>query len=263
MNNPPTIGSELLYEVREGIGHITFNRPAARNALTFAMYEALAELCADAAHNGVRALVLQGAGEHAFAAGTDIRQFRAFSTPADALAYERRIDRVLDAIETCAVPTIAAISGACTGGGAAIAAVCDLRIASADAHFGFPMARTLGNCLSIANTARLAGLLGAARLKEMIFLARLLTAPEAKSIGLYAEVLADRAALLLRAEAMARTVAAHAPLTLRVTKEALRRIGRATRIEDESLLLTCYQSEDFREGLEAFLTKRPPLWRGR
>ncbi len=137
---------ELLYDVREGIGWITFNRPAARNSLTFAMYERLAEICEAARDDrALKALVLTGTGEKAFAAGTDISQFREFRTAEDAFAYEARIDRVLGALETVPQPTIAAISGACTGGGAAIAACCDLRIAAANMRFGFPVARTLGN----------------------------------------------------------------------------------------------------------------------
>jgi enoyl-CoA hydratase len=255
--------AEILYEVRDGIGHVTFNRPAARNAFTFGMYEALAKICTEAPDQGLKALLLTGAGDKAFAAGTDINQFRAFKTPQDAIAYERRIDGVLNAIETCKVPTIAAISGACTGGGAAIAAVCDLRIATADMKFGFPIARTLGNCLSIENYARLAGIMGAARVKEMIFTARLIEGAEAKAIGLVSELLETKEALLARATELAQTIAQHAPLTLRVTKEALLRIGRLSRIEAEELVLTCYMSEDFREGMDAFLTKRKPQWRGK
>jgi enoyl-CoA hydratase/carnithine racemase len=255
--------AEILYEVRDGIGHVTFNRPAARNAFTFSMYEALAKICTEAPDQGLKALLLTGAGDKAFAAGTDINQFRAFKTPQDAIAYERRIDGVLNAIETCKVPTIAAISGACTGGGAAIAAVCDLRIATADMKFGFPIARTLGNCLSIENYARLAGIMGAARVKEMIFTARLIEGAEAKTIGLISELLETKEALLARATELAQTIAQHAPLTLRVTKEALLRIGRLSRIEAAELVLTCYMSEDFREGMDAFLTKRKPQWRGR
>ena len=263
MNAMTQENPDLLYEIRGQIGTVTFNRPAARNALTFAMYEGLAAICAEAPQAGLKALVLTGAGDKAFAAGTDINQFRAFKTPDDALAYERRIDAVLTALEACPVPTIAAISGACTGGGGAIACVCDLRIASADMRFGFPIARTLGNCLSLENYARLAGLIGAARVKEMIFTARLIEAEEAASIGLVSEILPDRAALLDRAAALAETVARHAPLTLRVTKEALDRIGRLSRIDAHDLVLTCYMSEDFREGMDAFLTKRTPAWQGK
>jgi enoyl-CoA hydratase len=256
---------DLLYEVRDGIGRVTFNRPAARNALTFAMYEWLAEICEEVANDAtVRALVLTGAGDKAFAAGTDISQFRAFSGPEDAIAYEARLDRVLEAVERCPKPTIAAVAGACTGGGAGIAAACDIRIAARGARFGFPIARTLGNCLSMVNYARLAALIGPARVTELVFTARLIEADEAHAIGLYAEVLNDTAALAARAEELAQMIASHAPLTLRVTKEALRRLRtQGMQADADDLILMCYMSEDFREGMEAFLAKRTPQWRGR
>ncbi len=256
---------ELLYERQGEIGRITLNRPAARNALTFAMYERLAALCAEAdADRTLRALIITGAGEKAFAAGTDINQFRDFASADDAIAYESRIDRVLGALEQCRVPTIAAIAGACTGGGAAIAASCDIRIGAANARFGFPIARTLGNCLSMNNYARLAALIGAARVKEIIFTARLVEAEEAQRVGLLSEVLPDHAALQARADALATLVAGHAPLTLRATKEALRRLRDAVPAPaDEDLILSCYMSADFREGMDAFLTKRAPVWSGR
>ncbi|HEY0206722.1 MAG TPA: enoyl-CoA hydratase/isomerase family protein [Acetobacteraceae bacterium] len=255
---------ELLYEVRDGIARVTFNRPQARNALTFAMYERLAAVCAEVdADRSIKAMLLTGAGERAFAAGTDISQFRAFSTPEDALEYEARIDRVLGAVERCRVPTIAAIAGAATGGGAGIAAACDLRIAAANARFGFPVARTLGNCLSMNNYARLSALIGPARVKDLVFTARLIEAPEAHAIGLVSEVLPDSEALAERATALARLVASHAPLTLHATKEALRRLrDSAGGVEDKDLILMCYMSADFREGMDAFLTKRTPVWRG-
>ena len=251
---------ELLHTVRDGIGFITLNRPAARNALTFAMYEALAVLAADPGE--ARALVITGMGDKAFAAGTDIGQFRAFASADDAIAYEAKLDRVLSALERCPVPTIAAIAGACTGGGAGIAAACDLRLAAANARFGFPIARTLGNCLSMANVARLSALIGPARVTEMIFTARLLPAQEALGAGFVSEVVEDHAALMTRAEALARQIAANAPLTLRATKEALRRL-RDNLPPDEDLIRLCYTSEDFREGMEAFLGKRAPVWKGR
>ncbi len=255
---------ELLYEVRDGIARVTFNRPQARNALTFAMYERLAAVCAEVdADRSIKAMLLTGAGDRAFAAGTDISQFRAFSTPDDALEYEARIDRVLRAVERCRAPTIAAIAGAATGGGAGIAAACDLRIAAANARFGFPVARTLGNCLSMNNYARLSALIGPARVKDLVFTARLIEAPEALAIGLVSEVLADPEALAERATALAMLVASHAPLTLQATKEALRRLREnAAGLEDKDLILMCYMSADFREGMDAFLTKRTPVWRG-
>jgi enoyl-CoA hydratase len=258
------MSQDILYEVKDGVGRITFNRPEARNAFTFGMYERLAEICQQAtADSSVKVLLLTGADEKAFAAGTDISEFKKFSTAQDAMDYEARINGLLDAFERIPLPTIAAIAGACTGGGATIAACCDLRIGAANARFGVPIARTLGNCLSMSNYVRLAALLGPARVKEIIFTARLIDAGEARAIGLLSEVLPDYATLQSRADELARTVASQAPLTLRVTKEALRRIKeKMTPEEDRNMILACYMSHDFREGLDAFLNKRTPKWTG-
>ena len=258
------MSQEILYELKDGVGRITFNRPEARNAFTFRMYERLAEICQQAtADSSVKALVLTGADEKAFAAGTDISEFKNFSTAQDALDYEARINGLLDAFERIPIPTIAAIAGVCTGGGTTIAACCDLRIGAANARFGVPIGRTLGNCLSMSNYARLVALVGTARVKEIIFTARLIDSGEARAIGLLSEVLPDYATLQTRADELARTVASQAPLTLRTTKEALRRMKeKMTPEEDDNLILTCYMSRDFREGLDAFLSKRPPHWTG-
>ena len=253
---------ELLYEVHDGIGRITFNRPQARNSLTFSMYERLAEICAGAAKDrSLKVLLLTGAGDIAFASGTDINQFRAFKTPQDAIDYEARIDRILSTLEQCQVPTIAVVNGVCAGGGAGIAACCDLRIGTRTAKFGFPIARTLGNCLSLSNLGRLSALIGAARLKEIIFTARLIEAEEALRLGLLNEVVDDHPALERRADELAKLVAGHAPLTLRATKQGLHRMQPKS-YEDEDLILMCYQSRDFREGMDAFLNKRQPQWTG-
>ncbi|WP_332696003.1 enoyl-CoA hydratase/isomerase family protein [Bosea sp. (in: a-proteobacteria)] len=260
------MNDEILYDVADGIGTITLNRPQARNALTFAMYERLAEICGDPERHGApKVIVMTGAGEKAFAAGTDIAQFRDFKTAEDALAYEHRIDGVITAIETCSVPTIAAISGAVTGGGASIACACDLRIATGSARFGFPVARTLGNCLSMSNYARLSSLLGPARVKDIVFTARLIEAEEGHRVGLYNELVADHAALMARTAELAQTIRGHAPLTMRATKEALRRLAKAAGegIDGDDLVVMCYTSADFREGMEAFLGKRAPNWQGK
>jgi enoyl-CoA hydratase/carnithine racemase len=255
--------NEITTQVRGHTLWITFNRPEARNALTFQMYEGLATLCREVPTDGsIRAVVIHGAGGKAFAAGTDMTQFRAFDKAQDALDYEARIERVLEAVERCPLPTVAAINGACTGGGAAIAGVCDIRIAAANLKFGFPIARTLGNCLAAANLARLSSLMGAGRVREMIFTARLIGAEEAQGCGLISEVLADEADLMARAEALADTLAQMAPLTLRATKEAMRRVSTATRVEDADLIEMCYMSRDFRHGIEAFLAKQKPEWSG-
>jgi enoyl-CoA hydratase/carnithine racemase len=257
--------NDLLYEIADGTGWITFNRPESRNALTFAMYEGLADICVNAPTDGsIRAIVIRGAGGRAFAAGTDMTQFRSFDEAEDALGYEAKMDHVLDRIERCPVPTIAAITGACTGGGAAIAACCDLRISDSRLKFGFPIARTLGNCLSVASLARLSAIIGQARVREIIFTARLVGAEEAKAVGLVSEVLADADAVMARAGELAQLLATHAPLTLRVTKEGLRRLrNEGPDAEDRDLIELAYMSADFKEGMEAFLAKRAPHWKGR
>ncbi|WP_264050583.1 enoyl-CoA hydratase/isomerase family protein [Methylobacterium flocculans] len=263
-----TSTDEILYAAEDGIGRVTLNRPQARNALTFGMYQGLIDTCARIeADADIKALIITGAGDRAFAAGTDIAQFRGFTSGQDAIDYERFMDLVMGALERLSVPTIAAIAGACTGGGAAIAAACDLRIATRDARIGFPIARTLGNCLSLGNLRRLSNLIGPARVKDMIFTARLIGAEEALAIGFVGDVVEDPQALAQRATDLATLVAGHAPLTLRATKEGLRRLQGEdaegeTRPGDD-LIRLCYTSADFREGMEAFLAKRPPVWTGR
>jgi len=262
MNAP---ADELMVERKDAVVWITFNRPQARNALTWNMYSRLEAACHDInADRTVRAVVLTGAGGHAFVAGTDIGQFRAFKTEQDALDYEARGNLVMSTLESVRVPTIAAIAGACTGAGAALAACCDLRIASPSARYGFPIARTLGNCLSMANYTRAAALIGFARLKDLIMRARLMDAQEMLACGLLSEVTPDEESLPARAQALAQEVASLAPLTLWATKEALRRV-RDTLIPegaDSDLIVACYSSKDFKEGVEAFLAKRKPNWMG-
>ncbi len=197
-----------------------------------------------------------------FAAGTDISHFRAFKTPEDALGYEGRPDRSRAgrALEYCLVPTVVGIKGACTGGGAAIAACCDLRVAAGNSKFGFPVARTLGNCISMGNFARFAAP-GRRRPRQGHDLPRQASslAQEALAIGLITELVEDPNQVMARAEEVTRLVASHAPLTLKATKEALLR-PRPTipRGQGDDLILMCYMSEDFRECMDAFLSKRPP-----
>ena len=265
MNAPTAANEDLLYSVQDGIARITFNRPQARNAMTFAMYDRMAEICQEInADRSIKALILTGAGDKAFASGTDISQFRAFKTAQDALDYEARIDRVLGALEACRVPVIAAIAGACTGGGAGIAACCDIRIGTAATRIGFPIARTLGNCLSMSNISRVVALVGPARTKDLIFTARLIEAPEGLALGLLNEVVPDVATLQRRAAETAKLIAGHAPITMETAKEAVLRLRRTlSREEGRDLILRAYMSEDFREGMDAFLNKRRPEWKGK
>lgn len=254
---------DLTFNLHEGTGVVTINRPQARNALTFSMYERMAEICKDVIDRrlDIRVLIITGAGDKAFAAGTDINTFKDFKTGDDALAYERRIDRVLAILESVPIPTIAAIRGACTGGGAAIAACCDLRIASPDMNFGFPIARTLGNCLSSGNLARLVETLGAPLAREILLTARLIHSDEALSIGLINEC---NDYPLKRSHQICTTLKQHAPLTMAAGKEGLRRLRHHwANVNDDDLITSCYTSDDFREGVDAFLNKRSPNWQGR
>jgi enoyl-CoA hydratase/carnithine racemase len=255
---------DLLYERQGPIAFLTFNRPRARNALTWAMYEGLYACCEHVdADERVKVLILRGAGDKAFVAGTDISQFRAFSTREDALTYERNNNTYASRLENVAKPTIAMIRGACTGGGAVFALCCDLRVAAPDVRFGVPIASTLGNTLSMQNFVRLVSLIGPARTKELIFTARLVGADEGKAMGVFNEIV-EPEALEARTLELARQIAGNAPLTIRSAKLSVQRVIDNMRPEEtEDLVLMCYLSEDFREGVNAFLEKRRPAWQGR
>ena len=248
--------SEVLVERRGPAAWVTFNRPEAYNAMTFAMYESLYEACEEADANAdVRVLVLRGAGEKAFVAGTDIRQFADFDeTGEDALAYEATIDRIVGRLEAVRKPTVALVDGFAMGSGLALSAACDLRVCTPAAKFGLPIARTVGNCLSMDNYARLEALLGPARVKDIIFTARTIEAEEALALGLATEIVeADRAEA--RVEELCELLASHAPVTLKVTKEALRRIRTATTPDGDDLVREAYGSEGFRRNVAAFLAR--------
>ena len=255
-----------IFEIAGPIATLTFNRPEARNAMTWAMYDALVEACERVDRDeAIRVLVLRGAGGKAFVAGTDISQFQAFKDRQDGLKYEERLDRVLDRIERVTKPTIAQVEGVAAGGGCAIALVCDLRVATPESTFGIPIARTLGNCLSGATYSRLVDLVGPAAVKDLLFTGRLVDAAEAHALGLVNRIVAADAI----ADAVARLaaeIASNAPLTVRATKEMIRRVLARRRLpagEDADLVELCYMSEDFREGVAAFLDKRKPRWSGR
>ncbi len=256
-------GDEVLVTRDGAVLTLTFNRPEARNALTWDMYERLGQTCEEVDRDDtIRVFVLRGAGGKAFVAGTDIGQFRAFETAEAGIAYERDGDARMARLERVRKPVIAQIEGYAVGGGFRIAAACDLRIATPDARFGAPIARTLGNCLSVEAYARLLDLFGPARLKELIFTARLIGAEEAMAAGFVSEIV-PAAEIEARVRALAQEIASHAPITLRVTKEAVRRIQAARRLPDgDDLIAETYTSADFREGVRAFLEKRKPHWTG-
>jgi enoyl-CoA hydratase/carnithine racemase len=246
-----------------GIATIVFDRPAARNAMTWTMYEQLGAICDRLATlPGVRVACLRGAGGEAFVAGTDIEQFKAFKDGEDGVVYERRIDEGVARLEALPMPTVAVIEGWAVGGGLAIAAACDIRIATPSARLGVPIAKTLGNCLSAANLARLVAAFGRPRVQRMLVGAEILSAEEGLACGFLAQLVpadgVDEAAA-----ALCKRLASLAPVTQAVTKEALRRLLVQNLPDVEDLIVRAYGSKDFREGVEAFSQKRAPVWGGR
>lgn len=251
----------VRFERRGATAVITFDRTSARNAMTWAMYEALDHaLDRVASESDLRVAMLRGAGGH-FVAGTDIAQFADFRSGDDGLAYERRFEAVLAKLESLPVATVAAVEGYAVGGGLALAAACDLCLATPDARFGVPIAKTVGNCLSMANYARLVASFGAARTKAMLFTADLMPAEEACALGFVVAVV-EPSAFDARLEAFCLTLATHAPVTLQVTREAVRRIVSRSASEGDDLVHRAYGSRDFREGVDAFIEKRAPRWEG-
>jgi enoyl-CoA hydratase len=208
------------------VAAILIDRPEARNAMTWAMYDTLGKICTEIAGNPqIRVATIRGAGGEAFVAGTDIEQFRSFDSGEDGIRYEQTIDAMIARIERLPVPTLAIVEGWAIGGGLAIAAACDFRIATPTASFGVPIARTLGNCLSMANNA-------------------------------------EAAALDERAAAICARLAANAPATMRASKEAIRRLVGDGLPNGEDLVRLCYGSRDFKIGVEAFMEKKRPVWTG-
>ncbi|WP_222194506.1 enoyl-CoA hydratase/isomerase family protein [Modestobacter italicus] len=259
--------SELEVSQDGAVLTVLFNRPEARNAMTFAMYEGLEEACARAdADDSVRVLVLRGAGR-AFVAGTDIAQFLEFGTGEstsgdDGIAYEARIERVVNRLEDVTVPTVAAVDGACVGGGLALAAACDLRIATASSRFGVPIARTLGNCLSMNTYSLLVHHLGPGRTLDMLLRAKLLSAADAAGAGFVGEVVPD-GELDPALTSLIETLLAHAPLSTKAAGQAVARLRRATLPDGDDLVREVFGSEDFRAGVRAFVDRGRVSWTGR
>lgn len=253
----------LRYEVRGATAVVTFDRPEARNAFTWEMYQGLYDACeAIDADGDVRVAVLRGAGGRAFVAGTDIHQFLSFDSATQGIEYEGRVTEVIDRLEAVRVPTVAVVEGYAVGGGLVIAAACDLRIATPAARFGLPIARTLGNCVSASTCARLVALIGPARTLELVYTAEFLDAEQAVAVGLANEVvLAD--GLETRVQQLSERLSAHAPLTMWATKETIRRMRAQSVPDADDVVSACYGSADFREGVSAFVAKRSPVWRGR
>ncbi|MBM4184141.1 MAG: enoyl-CoA hydratase [Gemmatimonadetes bacterium] len=242
---------------------VLFNRPEARNAMTFAMYDRLEEACAQAdADESVRVLVLRGAGGQAFVAGTDIAQFLDFTSGEDGVAYEARIERVVNRLEDVTVPTVAAVEGVCVGGGLVLAAACKLRVATESSRFGVPIARTLGNCLSMNSYSLLIHHLGPGRTLDMLLRATTLSADDAHAGGFVYEVVPD-GGLDGALASLVETLSSHAPLSMKAAGQALTRLRRAHLPDGDDLVREVFGSEDFRAGVSAFVKRERVRWTGR
>jgi enoyl-CoA hydratase/carnithine racemase len=258
-----TMAAAVTISVSGAIAKLRISNPGKRNAFTWGMYEQLRAACQQVnADPTIRVAVVHGDTADGFAAGTDITQFVDFRSEEEGLAYEDHLAGILRTVAEVSVPTIAMVHGDAIGGGLAVAAMCDIIVAEQGARFGAPVARTLGNCLPIAVVHRLRSRLGIGIATSMLLTARLFKAEDLVGAGFVSQVVA-RADLETVVDGIAARVASEAPLTLRAFKEMGQRLDeQSAPPAADDLLALCYGSNDFQEGVSAFVQRRPPEWSG-
>jgi len=250
----------LDLSIDDYIARITFNNPAARNAMTWPMYEELKTICDGLAKNpDIRVVIFRGAGDKAFVSGSDIEQFVGLQKDE---AYEVDVDRIFVSLQELPMPTIAIIEGLAVGSGLLMATACDFRISTPDARFGIPVARTLGNCLSPSNLAWISAHLGIPMVKKMLLTAELIKAPTLLESGFLYQIV-DSSEITEAADALAKKMAVLAPITQKASKLSIARLLRNNLPNCTDLMRETYNSQDFREGVNAFLEGRPPKWTGK
>ncbi|MEM1077006.1 MAG: enoyl-CoA hydratase [Pseudomonadota bacterium] len=255
---------KLVLTEADGIATIRFNAPERRNAMSLAMWHALADV-AQALPESTRVVILTGTGDKAFVSGADISEFATLrSTPAQVAAYNAAVHRALSAVAALPMPVIAQIRGYCIGGGLEIATRCDLRLAAEGARFAFTPAK-LGLAVAADEVAALARLIGPAAASDLLFTARQVPAEDALRWGLI-DRLVPVEELAATTQDVAIQIARNAPLTLRAVKAALRagpNPDDATRAAVEAQVAACFASADYAEGQAAFAEKRAPVFQGK
>jgi len=250
----------LNLHIDGAIARITFNNPAARNAMTWPMYEELKTICDSLVINpSIRVAIFRGAGDKAFVSGSDIQQFVDLKKDE---AYEVAVDNIFNSLQQLPMPTIALIEGLAVGSGLLIATACDFRISTPEARFGIPVARTLGNCLSPSNLSWISAHLGVPMVKKMLLTSELIKAPELLASG-YLYQTAESEEISQASDALAHKLAALAPITQKASKLTLSRLLQSNLPECTDLMRETYNSQDFKEGVNAFLEGRPPKWAGK
>ena len=263
----PVSTGKIIAGKRGGVGYLGLNQPEKHNAISYAMWVAIAEVMESfRADDEVRVVVVSGEGGRAFSAGADISEFSANrSTEEQVMVYDAAGRAAYDAITNLPKPVIARIEGYCIGGGLATALCADLRIATEDSRFGIPAAR-LGVGYSYAGLRPLVDLVGPSRAKEILFTAKRFTASEALRMGLVNQVL-PRDGINAFVDDYARTIAANAPLTVKACKTVVAELVKDPADRDvalcEEVVEACFGSEDYKEGRTAFMEKRPPRFTGR
>lgn len=257
--------SLIRIEINSPVAEIILNKPAKRNALCQSMWQALPGLIHDAtSRDEVCVVIIHGGDAGAFAAGADISEFSdVYATPEKASQSSDNLARAVDAVENCPKPVIAAIDGACVGGGVSIACACDLRFAGHGSKFGVTPGK-LGLLYSPADTRRLIEVVGTSNAKDLLFSGRIISTEEAVRMQLI-DHLGEKGEALNMARQWAEQVSLTAQSSVRASKEMIR--GLRSGWNDHSpegikLFLDALLGPDFREGFQAFLAKRPPQFPG-
>lgn len=259
----PAPEGRVIFEKDGPVARVTFDNRKAHNALTMAMWHELRSINRQIAADGdIRVVTYRGAGGKSFISGTDISGFLKFESGQDGVAYEREMDSCIGSVEEVPQPTVAVIDGWCVGGGLSIAASCDFRLVTPNAKFGSPLAKTIGNLLSAKGYARLLAHVGPSIARRILILGEMIGAEQLKSSGIALDIV-EPENMDAAVEALCTQLVESAPLTIKASKEAIRRLTYRALPDIDDLIAEVYGSDDFNNAVRAFLDKKPRTWTGR